>query len=509
MKKIVFIITFLSYIFSYAQEETILESTEEDVEILVEDDSYTDSNNVNSYNSSTNSVDIVTGEIKNTLLIFKGKNTNLYGLKNKKGKVLVKPVFYSIDSYNSTKNRIMASLAYNKKGLIDNKGSIIIPFEYSYIYKNQKFYKCTKNGQVTLFDYEGNSILKKSYDEIELFENQFKVKENGLYGILNLNGKALLPIEYDEIFYYKQKEWFLVVKGGISNIINRKGENIFGKKYTSISKIDYNLNYLLAEKNENFGVINAFGKEITPLIFEAINSNYDDSRFIVKQKGKWGVYDIFFKQFLITPNYDKIKKISSGYYLLTNSDQKILHNLILNTKIDLSEYGNVNDYVSNGLIITVEKNKLYGTYSLGVNKLIIPQKYQSVYSSSYHIQCKIPNSKFYDIYNHKGEILVENSRIKSFNSNYNYQKIISKGTVGVLHKGKVIIDAKYDFIKSFKNTHYVFVKSDKKNGLISLNDGKFIIPLNTSFITVIADKNTINWKNKNYRVILNKLVEIK
>ena len=76
MKKIVFIITFLSFIVSYAQEETVIESTEidEEIEVDIVDDSYTGSNNVNSYNSSANSVDIVTGEIKNTLLIFKGKN---------------------------------------------------------------------------------------------------------------------------------------------------------------------------------------------------------------------------------------------------------------------------------------------------------------------------------------------------------------------------------------------------------------------------------------------------
>jgi len=511
MKKIVFVITFLNFVVSYTQEETILESTETDEEIIeVEiDDDGNESLNINSYDSSSNSVDIVTGEIKNILLIFKGKNTNLYGLKDKNGKVLVKPIFSSIDSYNSTKNRIIASLTYNKKGLIDNKGTIIIPFEYSYFYKNQNFYKCTKNGQATLFDYDGNSILKKFYEGIEFYNHQFKVKENGLYGVLNLKGNEIIPIEYDEITYHEQKKWYSVVKNGVSNIINNQGENVFGKKYTSLSKIDYNLNYLLAEKNGEFGIINTSGKEITPSIFKAIKFNYDDSRFIVKQKERWGVYDIYFKQFLIDPNYDNIKKISKGHYLLTNSDKKILHNLILNTKTDLSEYGNINDYISNGLIITVEKNKLYGAYNLEVDKLVIPQKYQSVYSSSYYIQCKISNSKFYDIYNLKGKILVKNVQIKSFNSNYNYKRITSEGKVGVLIKDKVIIDVKYNFIKDFKNAKYVLVKSDNKNGLVSLIDGEFIIPLNTNTITVIADKNTINWKNKNYTVTPNKLVEIK
>ena len=500
---------FLSCVISYAQEETILESTEQDVEIMEVEETGYESSNVNSYSNNANSIDIVTGQINNTLLIFKGKNTNLYGLKDKKGKVLVKPIFSSIDNYSSTTNRIIASLSYGKRGLIDNKGNIIIPFKYSHIYKNLNIYKCTKNGQTTLFDDYGNSLLNKPYDEIELYKNQFKVKENGLYGIFDLNGKELLPIEYDGITYNEQKEWYLVVKNGVSNIINNKSENIFGKKYTSISNIDYNFNYLLAKKNNKFGIINASDQEITSFIFDAVETKFDNTRFIVKQNKKWGIYDIYFKQFLVKPNYDNIKKLSKGYYLLSNTNKKIVSNLILNTKINLSEYGNVNHYVSNGFIVTVNKNKLYGAYNMEINKLIIPQKYQSVYCRTYHIQCKIFNSKFYDLYNLKGKLLVENTKTKSFSSNYNYKKIISKGKVGVLHKGKVIIDVKYDFIKEFKNAHYVFVKSGKKNGLISLIDGEFLIPLNTDVITVVTDKNTINWKNKNYGVTHNKLIEIK
>ena len=85
MKKLVLItISILTFFPAFSQveevEETVIESTE------------SDETNVNSFYSKS-TTDIVTGEIDNTLLIFKGRNTSLFGLKDKTNKVSGKAYF--------------------------------------------------------------------------------------------------------------------------------------------------------------------------------------------------------------------------------------------------------------------------------------------------------------------------------------------------------------------------------------------------------------------------------
>jgi len=167
--------------------------------------------------------------------------------------------------------------------------------------------------------------LEESYDEITIEDIYFKVKENGFYGILSNEGKEILPIKYDQINYYQQYNWFLVSKNGVNNIIHSDGKKVFGNKYTSTSKLDYYFKYILVEKNEKFGIIDKNGNSITSITFDAIDKNYNGNFFIIKQNGKWGLYNIIFKQFLIEPAYDAIKLLSNNYYLLTSGTKKNIY----------------------------------------------------------------------------------------------------------------------------------------------------------------------------------------
>lgn len=507
MKKIVFIITLFIYIVSFSQEEEIIEVIEiEEVEETVIES--TETGNVNQYYQS-NTADIVTGEIDNTLLIFKGKNSSLYGLKDKTGKVLVKPIFSSINNYGSTKNRIKASLSYGKEGLIDSNGNIIIPFEYSSIYLNRNIYTVQKNGKYFLFDYYGNKLLKKSYDEITIDDINFKVKENGFYGMLNASGEVLLAIEYDNINYFQKEGWFLVVKNGISNIIDSKGKNVFGNKYSSVSKLDYYFKFILVEKNGKFGLIDKSGNEIVPIVFEGFDKNYNDNFFIVKQKAKWGLYNLIFKKFLIEPTYDKIKMLSTNFYLVTDQNSKTLIDILSNNKIDFTPYDDSSTYISNTTAI-VKLNGLKGAIDIESGKLIIPTKYNYLDVNSNYIKGNLPDSRLSDMYSHNGDLLYKNvSYIRNLNNNYNYSKITTQGKMGLIYKGAELIPAEYNRIEDYKNLNYVLVTKENKFGLISLNDGSFLIPLNSNPITVNEDKNIVSFKRKNYGIVLNKLVEIK
>ncbi|MFV0565895.1 MAG: WG repeat-containing protein [Flavobacteriaceae bacterium] len=140
---IIGILFFFGCIQSFAQNEGVITTTEaEEIEIEsieIYDVEAPASTNVNIYNEKK-SAEIITGEIDNTLLVFKGENTDKYGLKNKNNTILVNPIFNSIDTYQSNKNRIVASFNWGETGVMDDKGNIIIPFEYNYINKINDIY---------------------------------------------------------------------------------------------------------------------------------------------------------------------------------------------------------------------------------------------------------------------------------------------------------------------------------------------------------------------------------
>ena len=185
-----------------------------------------------------------------------------------------------------------------------------------------------------------------------------------------------------------------------------------------------------------------------------------------KKSGKWGIYSILFDAYIVKPEFDAIKKISSGYYVLDKGSNKTFINLLSNKKIDFSNYDKINNYVSYN-IIRVENNNLKGGVSASSGKLIIPLKYDYLDISSNYIKARLPNTKLSDVYDTKGKLLFSNvtqiKRLKDY-----YYRVSSNGKVGVISRNKIILDAKYDFIKSFDNLTVFLVKDKEKYGLVEL-----------------------------------------
>lgn len=501
MKRILIIAFLLNSIICFCQEEIFVEEVEE---TIIES---TESDNVNQYYQS-NTSEIVTGEIDNTLLIFKGENSSLYGLKDKSNKTLVKPIFYSISTYGSTKDRIEAKLSYGKTGIIDGRGNIIIPFEYTDISKEQNIYKAHKDNNLIVFDYYGNLLLNKAYEEVHILNNSFRVKSNGLYGLIEFNGEEIFPISYEQISYYDKTDWYYVTKNGFSYFLNSNGEDVFGKKYSNLKKLDYNFDIILAEKKGKFGIINKLDQEIIPFIFDGIEAKNNDNLFIVKQNNKSGLYSPLFKKFLIEPKYDNITFLSDNFVILLEGNEKTLFNYLAHNRIDISSYDVVDSYISYDLI-NVTNNNLKGAIDARSGKLIVPFNYSYININSNYIKASLPNSRLIDLYNHEGNVLFEKiSYFKDLEAS-RYQLVVSNSKYGVLNNSKVIAPAIYDEIKDYSKSGYILVKLEKKQGIINITNGDFLIPLNSNPITVQQEKNIIQLKNKKYLVSFNKLKEIK
>lgn len=476
-------------------EETVLESTE-------------DNNNINSLYSNNNTTDIVTGEIENTLLIFKGKNSDKYGLKNKNNKILVKPIFNSINSYGSTRNRIIASLNWDKRGVIDQNGTIIVPFKFSEISKRNNLFIATSNNLKTIFDFYGNKLFQDNYEDFYFIDNGYiSVKKNELYGVLNPFGKELIPTEYEYVQYNNSKDWFILKQNDVSIIQKPNGKPVFGKEFTDLQKLDYSFNVIKAKKNGKYGIINSEKEILVPFKFQDINKEYHENTFIVKQKGKWGLYSALINDYVKKTEFDKIRRITSYLYVFEKDNQKYLTDIVSGKKINISNYSRTSNYTSYGLI-TVEKNNLGGVLDIKTGKLIVPINYSYNDITQYTIKSKLPDSKSYDIFNHKGEKILEN--ITSFKFLKNTRILLtSKGKVGLLDKGKIVMPLEYNFITDYKNFPVIYAKKKDKHVLLNNYDYSYLIEPSDKKITVDAENKVITLNNKKYTVALGKLIEIK
>ena len=337
-------------------------------------------------------------EVRN-FLYFKLYENNKYGVIDKKGNILVQPIYDVVEIPNPSK---AVFVAYNngtdsKTEVLNEKGQKILT-EYSGVkaimFKDtlsevpyeKSVLKYMADDKYGLIDYKGNKITNAIYDEIESLlykEGCLIVKKDNKYGIININGKQMVDIEYDLInadgFYSEKTKYkdagFIVGKkqedGYKYGYIDAKGNKILDNLYNEISRIttiDDEL-YLVAAKNGQAGIYK--GKEqIIKNAYEEIEYNQSSQLFIIKRSGKYGLVNKIGNE-ILKAEYDKIliendniiaDKDSISYYFdkLGNSKNNEKREKIIST--DNQEY-----------FIIVDENSKYGIRNEAGN-IILPNE---------------------------------------------------------------------------------------------------------------------------------------
>ena len=99
--------------------------------------------------------------------------------------------------------------------LLDVKGKVILPFEYSFIrYFDDLGYLIEKGGLFGLLNSSAKMLLPVSFATIKNFDTQyFLVSLNEKYGLYSKEGKEVLPLQYDRIQRY-DSETLVLFQGG-------------------------------------------------------------------------------------------------------------------------------------------------------------------------------------------------------------------------------------------------------------------------------------------------------
>ncbi|MCW7494604.1 WG repeat-containing protein [Leptospira sp. 2 VSF19] len=143
------------------------------------------------------------------------EENNLFGFKNKSGKVIIKPQYQH--ALDFTKEKVAFVVKENQWVCIDTKNQVLLE---TFVYDNGPDYysenlaRFVENKKFGFFDSRCRKQISAAYDFVYPFENGLSIVCNGCesipegehsrivggkYGVINKKGKVVIPIEWDAI----------------------------------------------------------------------------------------------------------------------------------------------------------------------------------------------------------------------------------------------------------------------------------------------------------------------
>lgn len=256
----------------------------------------------------------------NYFLLMQG---NKYGIIDKKGNILIDPVYDIIEIPNPTKDIFICKNNYNVDTKeynvqVFNKNKEPILYQY-YIVEAIPLNNVEQNGNYEksilrykseglygITDINGNKITDPIFETIDGFEYNeglLLVKKSGKYGIINMNGAVIIKNKYDEIlsdaYYedgagYKYSGYIVGTRtddGMRYGYIDYNRKQLLKNEYNDIYRIEKKNDktiYTVAYKNGKAGVYSN-KKNIIKHEYEDITYNTENDLFIVQKASKQGV----------------------------------------------------------------------------------------------------------------------------------------------------------------------------------------------------------------------------
>lgn len=372
------------------------------------------------------------------------KQNNSYGVIDKKGNIIIPAEYSEIKIPNPEKGVFVCYQGENTKVLNERKEEILTEYNHiqpirlknisSDLMYEKSVLTYEKEGKRGLISFEGKEIAKPIYDEIDSLpykEGTLTVKQNEKYGIINIKGNSLVEVKYDEV---KVDEYYTE-------------EN--GYQYAG---------YIVLQKTQEgyrYGYIDNKGKEILPTEYNEISRvtgiNDNDNAYLICAK--------------------------NGQYGLMKKEETLLNH----------EYQSIQYDEANNVFV-IEKSRKYGIANISGEE-IVPVKYNEIDITGIYFYAK--NEQGTTVYNSNGTQVSIDANIAILNTDNEKYKIRidnTEGTkYGVINKeGKQLIEEKYNYIEYLYDNY--FIVSDENGKLGVLDDkGKTKVETNHDSLQKIQD----------------------
>ena len=289
---------------------------------------------------------------------------------------------YSADSY------IHATLK-GKKGMIDSKNKIIIPFEYSNVgnpchtSNGYNIIWVEKDGKLGIYNDDGKELqpcdidkayILTEYNSIELSytdcpsTDYIYIVRNGLTGLISGSTfetiipcmyEYLSPIKTSKAFYKANGKWGIIdtnnktIQLAIYDNVEIDGSTLSEQKMPSMA---FQSN-MYVRNNGKLGMLKANGEDFIPVKYDSLGM-YSDNMLVAKVGDKYGFLNEEGKE-TVPFAYSQAHDYSEGLAAVVDEHGKFLFiDKLGNVAIKPKKYDRVDDF-QNGTCIVYRKDKVW------------------------------------------------------------------------------------------------------------------------------------------------------
>ncbi len=242
--------------------------------------------------------------------IVRDAENKLFGLINTKLETVVKPTYFSLESYNQM-GLASACIAAELCGYIDNTGKEIIPLTFASVGD------FSPSGFVVVKAMEKTCAEKCNYEMV-----------------LDKTGKVIIPkatknahkIKFaiqDSIF--SEKFISVIVTEGSDagfQLINKNNLSIVNSTpYKTVTPLDIYGMMRVSNQDDDFGMIDSLGKVSAKCSYKEIRRGQENYYPARDEKGKWGFIDKKGKP-QIPFEYEEVKSFRNGYTIVQKDKDK-------------------------------------------------------------------------------------------------------------------------------------------------------------------------------------------
>lgn len=203
---------------------------------------------------------------------FNEEGKRLYGVINKKGKVVIEPTENEIGYF---RHGIAIYVNDYNHGFIDQKGKIIINPQFDQVFvKGNKDLIAVKMGKWGVINRKGEYIINPRYHFIAPDGNMFIYTDDSRQiGWCNKKGEAIITPQFDDANLFVDNDLALVMSGRKRGYVDKKGKLTIPYQFDNATSFIDN-NVAIVEVNDKYGLIDKKGKYIVNPTYSYISSDF-------------------------------------------------------------------------------------------------------------------------------------------------------------------------------------------------------------------------------------------
>lgn len=187
---------------------------------------------------------------------------------NESGQIIIQNDFEEFPNFVSKAEFLKGEAIAMKDGLygkIDQKGRVVLKFQYENLGKGAYVFPFKKNNQWGVMNAAGKIIVSPLYASIAIHDDAYVVAKTELgEGVLGVSGDVLIPLNFKSVEYIGDD--YFIVESSTGLGILRKQKLIAPIEYNSVQK--FGKDFLLLNKAEGWSYLNILTGELIEMKVE-------------------------------------------------------------------------------------------------------------------------------------------------------------------------------------------------------------------------------------------------